>query len=131
MAFLNEGHIKKMGFKSLGRNVLISDKAAIYNTDQIEIGDNSRIDDFCVISGKVSIGRNVHITVFCNLAGGEKGITFGDFSCLAYGCHVFTQSDDYGGETLTNSTVPDKYKQEVTKAIIIGKHSYKLYIGLF
>jgi len=112
-----------MGFRSLGRNVLISDKASIYNEDQIEIGDNSRIDDFCVISGKVSIGRNVHIAVFCNVAGGEKGITFEDFSGLAYGCHVFTQSDDYSGRTLTNPTVPDIYKREVKKPIVIGRHS--------
>ena len=61
--------------------------------------------------------------MFCNVAGGEKGVTFEDFSGLAYGCHVFTQSDDYGGRTLTNPTVPDKYKREIKKAIVIGRHS--------
>jgi len=123
MAFITEQLLKKMGFKLLGSNVCISDKASIYNADQIEIGDNSRIDDFCVISGKVSIGRNVHIAVFCNVAGGEKGIIFEDFSGFSYGCHVFTQSDDYSGLTLTNPTVPDKYKQEIKRAIVIGRHS--------
>jgi len=123
MAFLKQGQLEKMGFKSLGRNVRISDKASIYDADQIDIGDHSRIDDFCMISGNVSIGRNVHIAVFCNVVGGEKGIVFKDFSGLAYGCHVFTQSDDYGGKTLTNPTVPDKYKQEIKKAIVIGRHS--------
>jgi galactoside O-acetyltransferase len=123
LAFLNEKQLHAMGFKSMGSNVLISDKTSIYNQDQIEIGDNSRIDDFCVISGKVSIGRNVHIAVFCNVAGGEKGITFEDFSGLAYGCHIFTQSDDYSGRSLTNPTVPDIYKEEVKKAIVIGRHS--------
>lgn len=123
MAFLERTQLEMMGFKSLGINVRISDKASIYNADQIEIGDFSRIDDFCVISGKVTIGRNVHIAVLCNVAGGEKGITFEDFSGLAYGCHVFTQSDDYGGDTLTNPTVPDKYKREIKKAIVIGRHS--------
>ena len=113
----------QIGFKSLGTNVRISDKAAIYNPEQIQIGNNSRIDDFCVISGKVFIGRNVHIAVFCNVAGGEKGVTLEDFSGLAYGCHVFTQSDDYGGQTLTNPTVPDKYKREIKKAVVIGRHS--------
>jgi len=123
MPFLNCEQLKGLGFKSLGRNVKISDKASIYNADKIEIGDHSRIDDFCIISGKVSIGRNVHLATFCNVAGGEKGITFEDFSGLAYGCHVFTQSDDYSGRTLTNPTVPDKYKQETKKAIVIGRHS--------
>ena len=123
MAFLDKNQLEHMGFKHLGSNVRISDKASIYNPEQIEIGDHSRIDDFCVISGKVTIGRNVHIAVFCNVAGGEKGVTFEDFSGLAYGCHVFTQSDDYGGRTLTNPTVPDKYKREIKKAIVIGRHS--------
>jgi galactoside O-acetyltransferase len=123
MAFLNQEKLSEMNFKSLGSNVLISDKASIYNMDQIEIGDNSRIDDFCVISGKVKIGRNVHIAVFCNVAGGEKGITLEDFSGLAYGCHVFAQSDDYSGLTLTNPTVPDIYKNVKKKPVVIGRHS--------
>ncbi len=122
MAFLERTQLEMMGFKSLGINVRISDKASIYNADQIEIGDFSRIDDFCVISGKVTIGRNVHIAVLCNVAGGEKGITFEDFSGLAYGCHVFTQSDDYSGETMTNPTIPKKFKKETFKAVSIGKH---------
>lgn len=123
MPFLKQEKLESLGFKSLGKNVKISDKASIYNHDQIEIGDNSRIDDFCMVSGKVKIGRNVHIAVFCNIAGGEKGVTLEDFSGLAYGCHVFSQSDDYSGNTLTNPTVPDKYKREIKKAIVIGRHS--------
>lgn len=122
MAFLTEAQLREIGFKHLGVNVRISDKASIYNADQIEIGDNSRIDDFCVISGNVTIGRNVHIAVFCNVAGGEKGIVFEDFAGLAYGCHVFSQSDDYSGRSLTNPTVPDQYKFETKAPILIGRH---------
>ena len=62
MAYYSKEKLNNMGFKSLGRNVKISDKASIYNFGQIEIGHNSRIDDFCVVSGKITIGRNVHIT---------------------------------------------------------------------
>ena len=123
MAFLSQEQMLAMGFKSLGKNVLISDRAAIYNPDQIDIGDHSRIDDFCVISGKVALGRNVHIAIFCNIGGGEMGVTLDDFSGLAYGCHVFTQSDDYSGRTLTNPTVPDKYKCETKLPVHIKRHS--------
>ena len=122
MAFLSRTQLDSMGFKSLGENVRISDKASIHNADQMEIGKNSRIDDFCVISGKVTIGRNVHIAVFCNIAGGSEGVTLEDFSGLAYGCHVFSQSDDYSGGSLTNPTVPADYKKEVKKAVRIGRH---------
>jgi acetyltransferase-like isoleucine patch superfamily enzyme len=123
LAFLSKKALDSMGFKSLGNDVLISDKAAIYNPEDISIGHFSRIDDFCVVSGKVSIGRNVHIAVFCNVAGGTEGITLDDFAGLAYGVNLFTQSDDYSGITLTNPTVPDEYKIEIKKSIKVGKHS--------
>lgn len=122
MAFLSDKQLEEMGFKKLGANVRISDKASIYDANQIEVGDNSRIDDFCVISGKVTIGRNVHIAVFCNVAGGSKGVILEDFSGLAYGCQVFSQSDDYSGRTLTNPTVPEEYKREIKKTVRIGRH---------
>lgn len=122
MPFLTEEELKARGFKHLGKNVKISSLASIYNADQISIGDHSRIDDFCVLSGKITIGRNVHIAVFNNLAGGEPGITMEDFSGLAYGCHVFTQSDDYSGRSLTNPTVPDVYKREKKAPVHLGRH---------
>ncbi|CRM96137.1 MULTISPECIES: acyltransferase [Pseudomonas] len=122
MAFLTEAQLKEMGFKHLGKNVKISDKASLYNCDRISIGDNTRIDDFCMISGTVTLGRNVHIAVFSNVAGGEPGVTMEDFSGLAYGCQVFAQSDDYSGKTLTNPTVPNEYKAETKSAIYIGRH---------
>ena len=123
MAYYTLDQLEKMYFKSLGKNVKISDKASIYNCDQIEIGDNSRIDDFCVISGKVKIGKNVHITPQCLVAGGENGIIFEDFTTIAYGVQVFTQSDDYSGKTMTNSTIPTKFKNEFKKEIVIQKYS--------
>ena len=123
MAYLTETQLKDMGFKLLGVDVKISDRASIYNADQIEIGDYSRIDDFCVVSGQVTIGRNTHITPHCLVAGGELGLVIEDFCGLAYGVMVFTQSDDYSGATMTNSTVPKKYKTEVKQPVLIRRHS--------
>jgi acetyltransferase-like isoleucine patch superfamily enzyme len=122
MAYLTQAQLEAVGFKALGKHVQISDRAAIYNPEQIQIGDHSRIDDFCVLSGNITIGRNVFMGVFCNIAGGSEGITFEDFSTLAYACHVFSQSDDYSGRTMTNSTVPAQYKQEIKRAVHIGRH---------
>ncbi|QJE00894.1 acyltransferase [Massilia forsythiae] len=122
MAYLSEEDLKLIGFKAVGRNVKVSDKAAIYAPELIEIGDNSRIDDFCIISGKVSIGRHVHIAPHCLVAGGELGITMGDFSGLAYFVQVFSQSDDYSGKTMTNPTVPKEYKNEYKAAVHLGRH---------
>ena len=123
MAYYSKKKLKELGFKSLGQNVKISKKASIYNHDKIRIGNNSRIDDFCVISGKLDIGKNVHITPMCLVAGGEKGITLENYTTLAYGVQVFTQSDDYNGMSMTNSTIPKEYKKEYKKKIIIKKYS--------
>ncbi len=122
MAYCTNEQLMQMGFKSLGNNVKISDKASIYDADQIEIGDNSRIDDFCVVSGKVKIGKYVHAAPFSLIAGGEQGIFMDDFSGLAYHVQVFSQSDDYLGRALTNPTVPEIFKRETKEAVVLARH---------
>tara|TARA_B100000989_G_scaffold282906_1_gene248371 strand:- start:209 stop:769 length:561 start_codon:yes stop_codon:yes gene_type:complete len=122
MGWLSRTTLEKMGFRALGRDVMVSEKCSIYEPHNISIGDYSRIDDFCVISGTVTLGRNVHIAVQCNLAGGEPGITMDDFAGLAYGVQVFAQSDDYSGKHLTNPTVPDIYKVESKKPVHLSRH---------
>lgn len=123
MAYLSRQDLEKMGFKSLGKNVKISDKASVYNCEKIAIGDNSRIDDFCVVSGKVTIGRFCHIAPMCLVAGGKPGVMLHDFCGLAYGVKVFSQSDDYSGKSLTNSNIPEKYKNEFFAEICLKKHT--------
>lgn len=122
MTFLSRQEVEAMGFKHAGKDIRISNKASIYNPELIEIGDYSRIDDFCVVSGRVIIGRNVHLAVFNNVAGGDLGVHLDDFAGLAYGCHVFSQSDDYSGRSMTNPTIPDVYKSEIKAAVYLRRH---------
>ena len=122
MAYLSAEELQQIGFKDLGINVKVSTKASIYNPELIEIGDDSRIDDFVSISGKVSLGKNVHLAVGCNLAGGSLGISIGDFCGLSYGVQVFTRIDDYSGLTLSNPTVNNEFKMTHEKSILIGRH---------
>lgn len=122
MAYMTDEEVRSLGFRHVGRGVKISTRAAIYDADRISIGDHSRIDDFTVLAGSIDIGRNVHVTVFCNLAGGRAGISIGDFSTLAYGCHLVAQTDDYTGETMANSTVPLEYRTEISEPVVLGRH---------
>ena len=121
--YLSPLELEKLDFMSLGNNVKISDTVKIYNANLIQIGDNSRIDDFCVLSGKIKLGRNVFMGVHGNLAGGINGIDLADFVTMSYYVNLFAQSDDYYGETLTNPTVPKKYKKEKFGSIVVGKHA--------
>ncbi|WP_114785915.1 acyltransferase [Vibrio tetraodonis] len=122
MSYYSRKELVGMGFKYLGRDVKVSRLAAIYDHQEIEIGDFSRIDDFCILSGKVSIGRFCHITPMCLLAGGHPGIQLKDFVTLAYGVKAFAQSDDYSGQSMTNSLIPKEYKQEKFAALLFEKH---------
>lgn len=122
MGYFTFEELTLLGFKHLGANVKISRLASIDRPEEISIGDNSRVDDFCAISGKVTIGRNVHIAVHCSLVASVAELILGDFSGLAFGCRLFTSSDDYSGMSLTNPTIPSQYKTIKNGSIIIGKH---------
>jgi acetyltransferase-like isoleucine patch superfamily enzyme len=125
MAFLSENEIKSLNLKFCGKNVRISDKAVLYNPQNISIDDNSRIDDFTIISagkGGIIIGKNVHIALFCNLQGAEN-ITLEDFSGLSSRVSLYSSSDDYSGKFMTNPTVSEKFTNVISKPILIKKHS--------
>ena len=57
--FYSKEELEAMHFKSLGKNVSISRKASLYHTEEMEIGNNVRIEDFCVLNGNITIGNNV------------------------------------------------------------------------
>ena len=114
--------LEEMKFRTLGRDVLISRTARLYSPEYISIGDLSLVDDFCILSGNVAIGRNVHLAHGCHVIAGREGISMGDFSGLAYGVTIFAQSDDYGGDALTNPTVPMKFRKIMRARVEIGRH---------
>jgi len=123
MAYLTQVELERLNFKHLGKDVKISDRASLDKCHLMSIGDQSRIDDFCAVSGAVNIGRNVHIAVHCSITASHDAVTLGDFSGLAFACHVFSSSDDYSGESLTNPTIPTKFKQIISAPVVIGKHT--------
>lgn len=131
MGVLTRAQIDAMGFKSVGANVNLSDRASFYNCPNISIGDNVRIDDFCVLSagvGGISLGSYVHIANFCLLVGSEK-IILEDFCGLSSRVSLYSSSDDYSGAHLTNPTIPEEFlglrslPVRLKKHVIIGASS--------
>lgn len=122
MGFLNREDLEKLGFKSIGKNVLISDKCSIYNPEKISIGNNVRVDDFCILSGDIQIGNYIHISAYSALFGGA-GIVMHDFSGLSSRGTVYSVSDDYSGDFLTNPMVPEKYRKVQCEKVVFEKHS--------
>lgn len=124
MAWLTSEQISNMGFAKVGSNVLLSDKSSYYNCPNIEIGNNVRIDDFCVLSagsGGIFIGRNIHIAVYSLLIGGGK-IVLSDFSGLSSRVSIYSSNDDYSGIAMTNPTIPTEFTNVTHADVIIGKH---------
>jgi acetyltransferase-like isoleucine patch superfamily enzyme len=124
MAYLTEKQLNSVGFLRIGKDVKISEKASIYNPECIEIGNDVRIDDFCVLSsgsGGISIGSNVHIGVFCFLAG-QENIVVEDFVGISSRVSIYSSCDDFSGESLTNPTVPEKYKNVKHGKVYLGRH---------
>ena len=123
MGYLDQKSLEGLNFRHLGKDVQISEYARLYQTEKMSISDFSRIDDFCVISGQVSIGRYVHLTPYVLVAGAEEGVVLEDFTTLAYGAKVFTRSDNYKGATLHNSTVPKDFTLVMKSPVIIKSYS--------
>ncbi|MBT9494940.1 MAG: acyltransferase [Paucibacter sp.] len=121
--YFSQDELLAMRFKSLGRDVKISRSANLYIPEYIAIGDYSIVDDFCVLSGSLEIGRNVHIAHGCRVIAGREGIQMGDFSGLAFGVTIFAQSDDYSGLALTNPTVPMHHRSIQRARVELGRHA--------
>jgi len=120
--FYSTEELSDLGLKKYGKDVLISRKCSIYNPENLSLGNNVRIDDFCLLSGNISIGSNVHISAYCGLYG-SFGIQMEDFTGLSPRCLVFSASDDFSGEFLISPMVA-KEKTNVTGGkVIIKKYS--------
>ena len=123
-SYYTDSELNQLGFKSLGNHVKISRNACFYGLSNIVIGNNVRIDDFCVISAGLEgifIGNYVHIGVFCSLQGDGK-ITLNDFSGISSRVSLYSSNEDYFGNYLTNPTIPNKYRKLTVKDIYIDKH---------
>ena len=118
---LTAKEISKIGFQSFGRNLQISSKASFYNPNTISIGDDVRIDDFCILSGNIQINSFIHIGCFSSLIGVSK-IFLNDFTNISSRVSIFSNNDDYSGMSLTGPMIDTIFKTVYTAPISIGKH---------
>lgn len=123
--YYDEHDLRDAGFKAVGRNVQIARNCTIIGLQNIEIGDNVRIDGYCSLiaagQGWLSIGSYVHIGGYCMLSAGD-GIRMEDFSGLSQGVRIYSRTDDYSGKYLTNPTVPEKYTGVAAGTVTLGRH---------
>jgi acetyltransferase-like isoleucine patch superfamily enzyme len=124
MAMLSGAAIEQLGLAFVGKNVQISDRASFYGTPRIRLGNNVRIDDFCVLSagvGGIDIGQYVHIAVYSSLIGAGR-IALSDFCNISSRVSIYSSNDDYSGAAMTNPTVPPEYTSVTHADVFLGKH---------
>ncbi|OAN49331.1 galactoside O-acetyltransferase [Paramagnetospirillum marisnigri] len=122
--YFSSDELRQFGFKEVGRNVMIAKNATIIGLANISIGNNVRIDGGVTIvaqSGRLALHDFIHIGSGCHLncAG---GITMSSFSGLSQGVRIYSGTDDYTGESLTNPTVPGKYAKTKIAPVELGRH---------
>lgn len=120
-SFLREDELALKGFRKIGDNVLISRFAQFYGTEQMEIGNNVRIDDFCMLSGRIKIGNFVHISAY-NALYGALGITINDFSGISPRCTLFSATDDFSGDYLIGPMIKKEFTNVFGGEIVIKKY---------
>ncbi|MGE4286494.1 MAG: acyltransferase [Phycisphaerae bacterium] len=122
-SFYKPDELGSIGLKKYGDNVLISRNANFYSPEKISVGSNVRIDDFCILSGRVDIGNYVHIASSVTLIGGEDGIVIEDFAGISHKATVLAVSDDFSGGSMTGPMVPIKYRNVSHGTVLLKKHS--------
>ncbi len=121
-SFYTEDELPSLGLNAYGHNVLISRKVSIYGADKIIIGNNVRIDDFCILSGKITLGSNIHISAYVALYG-SGGIVMEDYTGISPRSSLYSAMDDFSGDYLIGPIHLNKCTNVKTGNVIVKKYS--------
>tara|TARA_B110000438_G_C15780420_1_gene636059 strand:- start:217 stop:783 length:567 start_codon:yes stop_codon:yes gene_type:complete len=117
--FTNE-ELLEIGFHSVGDDNYISRKTSFYSIEG-KIGSGNRIDDYCVIKGKIIIGNKVHICSHTSLSGVGGTITINDLAGVGVNNIYYTSSDNMLVPALCGPLVNKKHASRKSGDITIGK----------
>lgn len=121
-SFYTNIELNNLGLKELGHNVLISRKASIYSPSKITIGNNVRIDDYCILSGSITLGSHIHVSAYCALYGSQS-IVMEDYTGLSPRCTIFSATDDFSGNYLIGPMVDVCFTHVTGGEVLIKKYS--------
>lgn len=121
-SFLSNLELAQLGLKSYGQRVMISKYARIYNPQFISIGDNVRIDDFCILSGNITIGSNIHISAYVAIYG-KMGVVLEDYTGISPKSVIYSAMDDFSGEYLIGPIHNESLTNVTGGAVILRRYS--------
>lgn len=121
-SFLSQEEIAELGFKSCGKDVKISRFARFYSPGKISIGHNVRIDDFCILSGNISLGSHIHISAYVALYG-AMGIIMEDYTGISAKSVIYSAMDDFLGDYLIGPIHDERMTNVTGGPVIMRKYS--------
>lgn len=122
-SFYTEEELQHLGFKSVGRHCKISRKASFYGIERMSVGNNVRIDDFCILSGCITLGNNIHISAFAALYG-AMGIELEDYTCVSIRSTILSATDDSSGNYLCGPVHPDGFTNVTGGKVTLKRFSF-------
>ena len=81
-----------------------------------------RIDDFCILSGHLKLGSNIHISAYCALYG-ALGIEMQDYTGLSAGTILYSAMDDFSGNYLIGPVHPKELTNVSGGIIVMERYS--------
>lgn len=121
-SFYTGEELRELGFRRVGRDVLLSRKASVYGAASISIGDNVRIDDFCILSGDITLGSDIHIGAYAALYG-SHGIVLEDCTGISPRSTLFSAMDDFGGDYLIGPIHPERFTRVTGAPVVLRRYA--------
>ena len=121
----SDDELSELGFASIGTDVRIDRRAAIFGASSMHVGSHVRIDCFSVITAgqeSVRIGSYTHIAAHTYLSGAQGGIDIGYGAGIAPFAAIYSAVEDYSKGHLTNPSVPADVRDPHVAPVVIGAH---------
>ena len=118
--YYSQGELYDAGFSHVGERVRISKKCSLYSVSGA-IGDDTRIDDFCILKGAFEIGSKVHICSHSSLSAVGGVITIEALAGIGVNNIFYTTSDDLLVSALCGPLVARENTATKSGDIFIGR----------
>lgn len=123
--YFHSEELRSFGFAHVGENVRIAKNCVIIGLENIEIGDDVRVDcntRIIAAGGFLRVGDFVHIHTGC-LLGCRGGVTLENYSTISHDCRLITATDDMGGAYMVGGVVPSEATSPTIAPIVMKAHS--------
>lgn len=106
--------------RSCGQDVFISANVEIRRPQLVSVGSHVAIDSGFYCTTAAEVGDYIHIGPYVSVIGGARGLLrMGHFSGISAGARIICASDEFRGEGLVGTVIPDRYRDKVTIAPVI------------